>query len=166
MAKFQMQKRERIAMVAGGIILLALLLFKMSETPIEQYKQSKTSLQNARMRLDEVRLWRTEILASRADQEEIEKRLKLRGKQDFFSAVNSAVRKVELTDRAKVTNSPRAKVTEVQLDLNGVSLKEVIDVVHEIHKSDSLAVLKDMQYLRSTRDNKGLDCKITLSSPK
>ena len=53
-----------------------------------------------------------------------------------------------------------------QLKLNGVTLKELVDLLHKIYASNDLVVMYRLEYLRAAGEDKGLDCSVVFLTPK
>jgi hypothetical protein len=108
-------------------------------------------------------------------QEQIMVRLKERRPNfDLWSFMNTILTETKLKDRANLENfRPRADkkglsddVTLVQLKLTGLTLSELVSLLHKIYSSNDLVVMYRLEYLRPTSDGKGLECNITFLTPK
>lgn len=91
----------------------------------------------------------------------------------MWSFLNTALAETELRDRAnleRVKARTRDKemaqyATMVELRLPGVTLEQLVKLLHRIYNSNNLVVLYKLDYLRPTSDNKGLECAATFLSP-
>ena len=93
---------------------------------------------------------------------------------DLWSYVNTALAETKLKDSANLKNyrppSHRKEVVEdvtmVQLELNGVTLKQLTALLHEIYSSGNLVALYKLESLKAGHGGKGLDCSLTFLTPK
>jgi hypothetical protein len=54
----------------------------------------------------------------------------------------------------------------VSVSMTGVGLQELIDFLHAAYSADRPIAVQQLEYLRPARDAKGLDCSMTLMSPR
>jgi hypothetical protein len=93
---------------------------------------------------------------------------------DLWSFMNKLLTEGKLNERAVLENfRPRTErrgesqdVAMVQLRLSGVSLKELVDLLHKVYASGDLVVMYKLEYLRPMADAKGLECNVTFLTPK
>ena len=157
-----------------SVVTMAILILFF---PYKHYKDSCLTLEDTRSRLAELTMAKNEEMQRLKNQEELTARLKAR-KPDFtlFSYLNTVLTDNGLKDRAdlkEVHPNPNDKkntlgqdVTSVQLTIKGVSLKELVDLLHTIYASENLVVMERLDSLQAAPDNHGIDCTLVLLTPK
>ncbi len=171
MSKPKLQKREKAVLAIGAALLVIALGYHLGQKPLAEYEQSQLEVQRARTRLEEARLWREEVTIERAGQEELQRRIKARGRRfDLLTYVQGALDAAKLQDRSSLDSrrsviAPR-DLAQVELALRGVSLEELVGLLHRIYAGENLVVLYKLTHIRPERDGKGLICKITFLAPR
>ena len=145
--------------------------------PYEHYKKSCRDLEETRSGLAELTMGKDEALQRLKNQEELTERLKAR-KPDFtlWSYLNTVLTEKGIKERADLQEiRPRLNdkknplgqdVVAVQLTLKGVSLKELVDLLHVVYASNNLVVVDRLDSLKAASDNRGIDCTLVLLTPK
>jgi metal-sulfur cluster biosynthetic enzyme len=54
----------------------------------------------------------------------------------------------------------------VELKLNGVSLADLVNLLHKVYDSKNLIMLHELKFIRTAQGEKGLDCSMTFTTPK
>jgi len=171
--KTSLDAREKLGLVFSGLTLALVLgmLVYVPNGPRKDFLQSQTDLKQARHQLVMTQKMKAEEEARLRSQEALMAKLEARPPTfDFFSFVNRILRQTNLTGRAKLDNyrartvSPKQPM--VQLKLQGVSLKELVDFLHQIYSSGNLVALYKMDRLYPALNNQGLDCDLTLVTLK
>ena len=94
---------------------------------------------------------------------------------DLWSFVNTVLTSTNLKERANLENSNKPRttrgeasedVTMVRLRLEGVTLTELTDLLYAVYSSNNLVVVNKVDYLRPASSGKGVECSLTLLSPK
>lgn len=169
----QLDKREKTGLFFGGLAFL-LVIFMMLYIPMgpsKNYAESLRRLENAREELMFAQIEKTAEEERLRSQEALRVLLESRSASfDFFSFVNNALRRANLTDRAQLENFRTRQSTAQQpmlnLRLQGVSLKELVDFFHHIYSSGNLVAVYKIDRIRPSTGSKGLDCEITLVTLK
>ena len=142
--------------------------YRMSESELADLQQRVNVLQEDRQ-VEEARLQRQETLMARLKER--------KPNFDLWSFMNTILTETKLKDRANLEDyRPRGDwrsgkeisgdVTMKQLKLNGVTLKELVDLLHKIYASNDLVVMYRLEYLRAAGEDKGLDCSVVFLTPK
>lgn len=170
MAKMALQKRERVLLIGGTILVVLVAAYIFGKGPWEKYKASAATLAEARDRVKQVARMRDAVIEARQSEEVIQARLKERGGFDLYTAIKDALRNAKLLDRGAELQTKKAatsdKFSAVQLNLEGVSMEELVGLLYAIYSANDLVVLRDLQKLTPAEDRKGLACQMTFISPK
>ncbi|HJP36871.1 MAG TPA: type II secretion system protein GspM, partial [Gammaproteobacteria bacterium] len=152
----KLRKRERGIVVAGAIVLTLLVVWKPIANRLDAYSKSKGQLAQAENRLRDARIIRAEVESDRRGEEAIKAKIGDRKRRQFnlYSFVNESLRAAKLQDRnqLKTKPNPGSRFDRVQLALNGVSMKELVNFLHLIYASDHLIVLQKLDHLEAARD--------------
>jgi len=172
--KVSLKKREKLLLTVACIVLVGVVGSQLLEGPLKKHEQSKTDLQNARLRLEEVRNWDLEIQAQRANEEAIRQLTK--GRSSNFNLVtflNLTTGKTGLQDRAELESRSRRNFSipegldVAELTLRGVSIDELISFLHEVYAGGHLVAVYKMDQMKPMSDPaQGLECQLTFVSPK
>lgn len=170
-------KRESAGLMFSiiAIVLVLFMLFLIPTGPMKKYKDSQRELASLREELDIVRQMKEAELARLQSQDQVMELLKTRSPNfDLWSFMNTVLTATDLKERANLENyRPRVArgeesedVTMVRLRLDGVTLDELIDMLHAVYSSDNLVVVHKVDYVRPASNDKGIECSLTLLSPK
>jgi len=162
----QLEKRERIVVAGGAAAAVLIVGDYLISGPLEAYQQSRTRVIAAQQALTQAQTMHRQVVESRSDREAVEQLLAVREGSNLFSTVTRAIQTVNLTDRAEMQSQPRlmANAQAVQISLTGVSMTELVDLLHELF-SDNLVVLHQLTHLRPAQSGQGLDCAFVLIQP-
>ena len=160
------------AAIAGVFVML----FFIYAVPMKRYAQSRAELRTLQQRFADLKADKGTELARLQNQEQLTAKLKERKPGfELWSFLNTTLTETNLKERASLDNfrlpathrkEPLDGVAMVQLRLTGVTMKEVVDLFYKIAQSNNVIVVYKMEHLRSTPDNKGLECSVVLLTPK
>ena len=174
-------KRKSSPEVTISIVAVAFVVFMaifIYTGPLKRYRMSESELADLRRQVNALGKDRQVEEARLQRQEALMARLKERKPNfDLWSFMNTILTETKLKDRANLENyKPRGDwrsgreisgdVTMMQLKLNGVTLKELVDLLHKIYASNDLVVMYRLEYLRAAGEDKGLDCSVVFLTPK
>lgn len=167
-------KREKKTLACLGAVAVLAAIYILTEKPIKEYQASKTRLEEARVRAQETAQWRKDIDERRAHEQAMVELIQNQGgKFDLYSFVNATVRKADIKDITLKRTNPRnfaaaSALSKVELTLNSVNLKEIVDLIHTLYADEkSHVAVYEMKFLKPSRiKSKGLTCRLTLVSPK
>ena len=167
MAAMQMESREKKALALGAAIVVAAGLYWLAQGPLEKYRQSQAQLNAVQANLADAKAIHEKVIEIRREEETLERLLAARGTQyDLGTSIYRALQAHGLTDRSETETLPRRGVSAVRLELDGVSMQELVDLLYDIHSSDDLVVLEELRHLRPIPSEKGLMCEMVLITPK
>lgn len=172
----QLDRNEQIGVVLCGIAVVAIILVGMwvYTGPRKAYQRSRdevTSLVEQLATLETLKAAETERV----------ERLKslmdtLQSREPNFSLlahVEKLVKDQNLTNNAEFRSARPGAMREnsagldvVTLTLNGVGLKNIVDVLHALYASNKLIIVQGVERLRPSEVSSGLDCTLTLASLK
>jgi len=169
--KLKLQGRERTVVIVGMVAVLAIVLLQLGRGPWRKYRQSEANLVAARRRLEEVQDLRRFIAGQRKEQEAFNKLLRERGGRfDLYTYISGILNEKGLRERGASLEteriSPSPDMALVEMGLQGVSLEELVDVLHAIYAGESLVALYKLDRLTAAQDQKGLNCTMTFISPR
>lgn len=171
MARRKLKRRELILIAVGVLILLTAGLLPAANKFSRKYDRAREQLEQARVRLGQTRELRIAIEEERRGHNAVVERIKARDKRfDLYSFTNQCLRDLELHNRAALQSRGRmfsgGGLDGVQLTLRGVSMEEIVNVLHTLYDNSNLIALQRLNHLRVARDGEGLDCQMTLMAPK
>jgi hypothetical protein len=163
-----------LASIVAACLVVFMILFIVTG-PLKKHRQSEEELTELQDRqtllLDE----KESQLARLQSQEQLMARLREREPNfDLWSFMNTKLTETNLRDRANLEESrPRAggkettdDVSAIRLKLSNITLKDLVDLLHRIYAANDLAVMYRLDKLHVASDGKGLECDITLLTPK
>ena len=175
MATNDLDTREK-GMVIFATLFLLLALFMAVYVPTswgKRYQDAKKEVTQQTEALQLARLVKLEEEQRVESQQQLLEQLNARSPSfDLFPFVSTVVEEVGLRNRAKLGNDQSARNRQqwpkhpmVELELTGVSLKEVVDLLYKIRESKNLVSVYKMEMEPAVR-SQGLRCEITLVSVK
>lgn len=171
MKPFDLDPRERVALGIGGLALFLVLLlaFYIPAGPKLRHERAQNRVADLQAELNLAALTRIEERERLESQEQLRLRLEARPPSfDFFAFINNTLREANLTDRYQLTDyrtrNSSPKQPMVDLRVEGVSLRELVDLLHRLYDSGNLIVLYKMDQLRPAGNGQGLDCQLTLAT--
>lgn len=171
MARRKLKRRELILIAVGVVVLSVAGLWPAATNVSRKHDRARDQLEQARVRLSQVRELRSAIEEERRGHNAVTERIKARDKRfDLYSFTNKCLRDLELHNRAALQSRGSmfsgGGLDGVQLTLRGVSMEEIVNVLHVMYDSSNLITLQRLNHLRVARDGEGLDCQMTLMAPK
>ncbi len=171
--KWNLSRREQIGL-ACGIVALLLVVFMLIYVPMgpkKRYERSLSDLESLRNQLRVTRLLKADEAARLRNQAPLMKRLEARPANfELFSAVDKLLKNHNLKDRASLKDdrgrNQSPKQLRVRLELEGVSLAELVDFLYTVHASENLMAVYKVNRLTPHARNQGLDCDLVLVSVK
>jgi len=165
--------REKGTLVFAALFL-ALTLFMAVYVPNTWGKRHAAAQSQLNQKKQELQLAQVEKLAEEArvaSQQQLLELLDARGASfSLFPFINGMVSEAGLSERAKLGNDQSARNRQqwpkhpmVELELNGVSLDELVDLLYKIRSSNNLVSIFKMEMEPAVRD-RGLRCTITFVS--
>lgn len=171
MQPLDLDPRERAALALGGLALFLVLLlaFYIPSGPKARHERAKNLVADLQTELNLAALTRVEEQERLESQEQLRLRLEARPHTfDFFAFVNNTLRDAGLADRYQLndyrTRTMSANQPMVDLRVEGVTLRELVDLLHRLYSSGNLVVLYKMDQLRPAPNGQGLDCQMTLAT--
>jgi hypothetical protein len=168
MAKRILTSRERTLVAAAAIIFIGMVVLPLGGILAREYRATQTELSAAASRLDDARELRRVVLEQREGRKLIAKRVGAGGAGfSLYDFARSAVEKQGLKERARL-EQPLASpgLDTVKIALDGVSLEELVGLMFTLQHGQPLITVDRLDYLRAANDNKGLDCVLTVQSPR
>ena len=168
MARRSFTRRERLLVIAAAIIFFSMIFLPAGRILSREYRQTHAELGAAVHRLSEARDLRREILEQRKGAELIAQRMSSgTGDFDLYNFTGSVLDKLGLKEAARFKSvlGPQ-RVYLVSIELEGIGLEDLVKLMHALQHSDHLVALELINNIEATRDKKGLNCSITISSPK
>ena len=170
-----LDKREKGTVVFATLFLL-LAIFMAVYVPTswgKRYDKAKSQLAAKKSELQLAQLDKIDEEARVHSQQQLLELLDARPASfGLFPYINGVVSEVGLSERAKLGNSQSARNRKkwpkhpmVELELNGVSLEELVNLLYKVRSSKNLVNIYQMETEPATRD-KGLRCEITFVSVK
>ena len=176
MARFNMQKREKLVVGIGAVVVVFIIsqwLFS-DRGPLRAYSQSERQVEAARRRLLDAQLIRDDALARRQSGQALEEKLGQRGTFRLYSHVDQALQAEHLKGAAGARATLETQNTAVRsgafeavkLYLDGVSMEELTNVLVRIYSGDNLVVLERLDEMRPSDSGRGLVCNMVLMAPR
>lgn len=172
-------KQDRLSFVfaATAAALVVFMLVFIPINPLRKYRQSVNALESTRQEFQSTVDLRDAHLERLRNQEILMKGLKKRNAGfDLWSFLSDVLAQEGLRDDIRTrdlrkvpaklqrTADPSKQVTMVELELTGITLEELTNVLHKVYDSNNLIVVYHM-LLRPGSNNRGLDCELTFLTP-
>lgn len=172
-------KQDQLSFIfaATAVALVVFMLVFIPINPLRKYRRSVNSLENARRAFESAVDLRDAHLERLRTQEILMKGLNERNPNfDLWSFLSDVLAQEGLRDDIRTrdlrkvtakfdrTADPSNQVTMVELQLTGVTLQELTNVLHKVYDSSNLIVVYRMK-LRPGNNNRGLDCELTFLTP-
>ncbi len=169
MAK-QLQPRERMFIFGGIAAAILIGVWWGAQRPLDAYRKSALTREATRLRLQQAQLWHDEIKLAQDKVDQIKQSISNRG-FDLWTHIDSVVKILALGQRADIRSvkgvaSPTDKVSAVQMQLTGVSLQELVDLLYKIYSSDYIIILDRVDQIKPSQNGHGLDCRMVFLAPK
>ncbi|HEO69698.1 MAG TPA: hypothetical protein ENN80_00425 [Candidatus Hydrogenedentes bacterium] len=178
MAKRDLDKQSRVAVVfaAAAMALVAFMGVFVYAGPYKDYLNSAQTLERLKTQETEALLVRVDEEQNQLELEEIAQRIEAREPRfDLKGFMSRVLRDAELAERSELQNLKPSErlmgeyadnLSIVQLKLHGVSLSELVDLLHDIYASKNLVVMHKLDGLRTDPNVRGLDFNATFLAPK
>ena len=171
MAKMKLQPRERMVVIVGVIGVIVIGGYGVSQGPYQTYVRSNDQLQQAKERFKLAQAIQATVQKERTKQQQILAKLPKPGGFNLFTEVEKAVKDLKLGPRCAMNNkrgmaARGQESSSVDVTLNGVSNKELVDLLHRVYDSRYIVFLSQLQYLKPSTDKKSLDCRMTFVAPQ
>ncbi len=171
--RINLDRRGQAALVCAFITLWicgALLIF-IPMIPQKKFRQSEDRIADLKQQITMTLLMKSEEEERLRRQEKLREQLNARPPTfDLISYLNTQLRGANLAGRFTLENyrtrQSSPKLPMAQLKLTGVSLKELVDVLHTLYASNNLIVMYKLERLHPANNNKGLDCELILATVK
>ena len=161
--------RERRVIAAGCAVFVFILIFPQIKKIQAMHAQSIADIQTSKLLLDDTISERKTIQSERIGHQALQKKLQSRiNGFDLYSFVQATLKKHTLQERSTIQNTARsnAGLEAVEVQLSGISMKELTEFLHTIYSSDNLIAVNRLTTLRPMPSGKGLFCGMHLHSPK
>ena len=160
-----------MVVIAGAGALVLIVIYWVTQGPYEAYKNSAVQMKMAQTRLQQVQIWEEEVKAARTRESEVAKKIEASGRFDLWTHVDRAVKEAKLEGRAEVKShragsSSSSNMTAVELTLNGISTRELVELLHRLYDNKSVIVLQRLDQLKDSAKGQGLDCRMFLAAPR
>jgi len=168
MAKRELTNREKLLIIGAAVIFIGMVVLPLGSILAREYRVTQRELANAATRLDQARDLRRVVLEQREGRKLIAKRVGAAGAGfSLFDYARTSIDKQGLTERARL-ETPLANpgLDTVKIALDGVSLEELIGLMYTLQHGDALVTVDRLDYLRAAANAKGLDCALTVQSPR
>ena len=161
-------KRQKLILTVAAIAAAVVAAVYLAD-PVKEYWKNKERLVAARQSIAKVMRWHDEIVAGRQNEKALLEQARAGSAQgDLWTVVNRAMQELNLQDRSNIstTATSSTNMTELKLSVNGVSLEELVNLLHKISSSNAMVVVQSLTQLEADKQGKGLSCQMTLLAPK
>jgi hypothetical protein len=161
-------RRERLLITLATVILFSIVILPAGRVLARKYRETHSELDAAVHRLSEARDLRRAILEQRKGSELIAQRVSAgSGDFDLYNFASSVIDQLGLKEAAQFRSlvAP-ARLNLISIELEGIGLDDLVRLMHALQHGDHLVALELLYNLEAAKDNKGLNCSITLSSPR
>lgn len=168
MAARVLTNREKLMIAAAAVVFIGMIVLPLGSILAREYRATQTALSEATTRLHQARDLRRVVLEQREGRKLIAKRVGAAGAGfSLYDYARSAIETQGLTERARL-ETPLASpgLDTVKIALSGVSLEELIGLMYTLQHSKALVTVDRLDYLRAAANAKGLDCALTVQSPR
>ena len=168
--RIQLQPREQRVIIIGVACLVLIAAFQLGRAPWRAYQASFQELAATESRLNETRLWFQFVSGAQAEQGALVELINEReGYTSLQAYIDSALRRHDLVRRSSYESRPmpgNPAMEAVSVSLRGVSMEELLDFLHGLYDGNSLLVLETLTRLGPSSNDQGLDCDMTVLSPR
>ena len=168
MAARTLNLRERVLILIALAVFLSILTIPFARSMARDYRDSRDELAQAQERVRNAAQLRQIVVEERAARELIAQRIGRDVQFNLYEFVQSALSRAGLGDRMRLEKRGAASqsMEVVSVSLGGVGLEELTEFLHEVYSASRPVAMQQLDYLRPSRDGKGLDCSLTLMSPR
>jgi hypothetical protein len=163
--------REKRVIAIGCAVFVFILIYPQVKKIQAMHKQSIEDIQISSRLLEDTILERRIIQSERTGHQALQKQLQSRMRGfDLYSFVQATLKKEKLQERSTIQNVGKTRANAglegVEVQLSGVSMKELTTFLQTIRASNNLIALNRLVSLRPMPSGKGLYCMMHLHSPK
>lgn len=168
-----LDKRDKGTLFFAGLFVL-LALFMAVYVPASLGKRYQSAKGQLAQKGQELQLAQLDLLAEQDRVQSQEKLLAVLNARDprfdLFTFVDGMVKDAKLNDRAKLDFAPTTRNSSpnhpmVKLELNGVSLEELIELFYKVGGSNNLIAVHKLSIEPAVRD-RGLACEVVFVTLK
>ncbi|MBI2425430.1 MAG: hypothetical protein HYV27_21570 [Candidatus Hydrogenedentes bacterium] len=168
MKQLELDRGERLGLLCG-VIALIFVIFLAVYIPLgpkKQFDRAYARVVSLTNDIASAKVDKSVIEEQLASEEALKKQLESRSQNfDLFSFMNRLLKEQNILARATVENTRAARnqaENEVMVDvqMNGVSLAEVVNLLHTVYASENLVRMFKMEIRPMARDE-GLHCEMT-----
>ncbi len=167
------QKSQFGAMVA--IVAVSLVVFMalyVPTGPLKKYRLARMTVESLRGEMKVTEMAKQAEEARLLAQDALMDRLNERQPGfDLWTFLKNSLSEtgIEKANLSKVAAGGRddlaQHVTMVKMQVSGISLEQLVNLLHRIYASNNLIVLRKLEYLRAASDGHGLECSLIFLSP-
>lgn len=169
----QGQKSQFGAMVAiVAVSLVVFMLLYVPTGPLKKYQVARMTVESLRGEMKVTEMAKQAEDARLRAQDALMDRLNERQPGfDLWTFLKNSLSEtgIEKANLSKVAAGGRddlaEHVTMVKMQVSGVSLEQVVNLLHRIYASNNLIVLRKLEYLRAASDGQGLECSLLFLCP-
>lgn len=168
MAKRVLTNREKVLVIAASVIFIGMIVLPLGSILAREYRTTQQALADASSRLEQARDLRRIVLEQREGRKLIAERVGASGAGfNLYDYTRTAVEAQGLKERARL-EQPLANpgLDTVKIALDGISLEELIGLMYTLQHGKALVTVDRLDYLRAAANAKGLDCALTVQSPR
>jgi hypothetical protein len=161
--------RERRVIAIGCAVFALILIYPQVKKIQTMHAQSIVDIDSSTRLLKEAQKERMVIQSERTGHQALQKKLQSRiNGFDLYSFVQNTLKKHTLQERSTLQNTARsnAGLDAVEVQLSGISMKELTTFLHTIYGSNNLIAVNRIVRLAPMPGGKGLHCIMHLHSPK
>lgn len=166
----RLQPRERMVLLLGGIGVVVIAAYGISQGPYQKYVRSKEDVLDARERLKLAQIIQQSVQREQEKQKEFLTKLGSASDFNLWNEIDKAVKDLKLGTRCSMRSNRAGSRgqdgTSVDVTLDGVSNQELVELLHRIYDTGKIVLLREMQSLKPTADKKGLYCRMTFVAPQ
>lgn len=163
-------------LIAASLVTAMIVYIPLG--PVKKYRDSKDKLAELRDRYTMVEKVRVGEERRLRDQEQLMALLKERKPGfELWAFMNTVLTDAKLREHADLQQTKVSKadkkgaavaegVAMVQLKLVGISLQDLVTLLHSIYASNNLIAMYRVDYIKAATDNKGIDCSMVFLTPK
>ena len=173
MPKLKLGKREKITVLVGILLVVLVVGLQLGRKPWREYKRTEAALKTARADVERAKQWLSEIEATQSERESLARFLQTRGPRfDLYTFISAILAEKGLLERGailketKSTSNPLLNMAELQVSLKGVTLEELVNVLHAVYSANSLVLVQKVDKIAPATDLKGLDCSLVFVTPR
>lgn len=160
-----------MAIVAGVLILIALVIIPLARDLSRRHARSETLLREVASRLEDTLELRRLIELEREGHSVVARHVQSRDPRfNLYTFADACLREYKLEGRARLEIkgklSSGRSLDGIKVELKGVNMEELTNFLHRLYDNNNLITLQGLRYLRPAHDGKGLDCEMTFITPR